>query len=173
MKNAFFNRVKFVFLILMCIFCSIFFFACENFTSSDNYEPKNDEKLYELKGVFSVNGSSPKIFENTNQARSVSAEIPGAIFYAVIAKNAGNSEKSYTAEVDGSAFSIKLSKGTWNIMAEGFSDSEKTVSVLKGSVSISVEDENSVKSGISIKMLPQSGGKGNISLSIEAESGSD
>ena len=172
MKNAFFNRVKFVFLSLMCIFCSIFFFACENFTSSDNYEPKNDEKLYELKGAFFVNGSSPKIFENTNHARSVSAEIPGAIFYAVIAKNAGNSEKSYTAEVDGSAFSIKLSKGTWNITAEGFSDSEKTVSVLKGSASVSVEDENSVKSGISIKMLPQSGGKGNISLSIEAESGS-
>ena len=172
MKNAFFNRVKFVFLSLMCIFCSIFFFACENFTSSDNYEPKNDEKLYELKGAFFVNGSSPKIFENTNQARSVSAEIPGAIFYAVIAKNAGNSEKSYTAEVDGSAFSIKLSKGTWNIMAEGFSDSEKTVSVLKGSVSVSVEDENSVKSGISIKMLPQTDGKGNISLLVEAEDGS-
>lgn len=179
MKNAFFtffSRVKFVFLSFMCIFCSIIFFACSNLFSPENSlsdgGKKDFWKMYEINGNLFVDGSSPKIFENTNQARSVSAEIPGAIFYAVIAKNAGNSEKSYTAEVDGSAFSIKLSKGTWNITAEGFSDAEKTVSILKGSASVSVEDENSVKSGISIKMFPQKDGKGNISLSIEAENGS-
>lgn len=179
MKNAFFtffSRVKFVFLSFMCIFCSIIFFACSNLFSPENSlsdgGKKDFWKMYEINGNLFVDGSSPKIFENTNQARSVSAEIPGAIFYAVIAKNAGNSEKSYTAEVDGSAFSIKLSKGTWNITAEGFSDAEKSVSILKGSASVSVEDENSVKSGISIKMFPQKDGKGNISLSIEAENGS-
>ncbi len=175
MKNAFFNRIKIIFLSLMCVFCSIFFFACSNLFSPENSlsdGEKNSEKFYEINGNLFVDGSYSKIFENTNQARSVSAKVPGAIFYAVIAKNAENSEKSYTAEVSGSAFSIKLSKGTWNITAEGFSDSEKTVSVLKGSASVSVEDENSVKSGISIKMLPQTDGKGNISLSIEAENGS-
>ncbi len=175
MKNAFFNRIKFIFLSLMCVFCSIFFFACSNLFSPENSlsdGEKNSEKFYEINGNLFVDGSSPKIFENTNQARSVSAKVPSAIFYAVTAKNAGNSEKLYTAEVSGSTFSIKLTKGTWNITAEGFSDAEKTVSVLKGSVSVSVENENSVKSGISIKMLPQKDGKGNISLSLEAESGS-
>ncbi len=175
MKNAFFNRIKFIFLSLMCVFCSIFFFACSNLFSPENSlsdGEKNSEKFYEINGNLFVDGSSPKIFENTNQARSVSAKVPSAIFYAVTAKNAGNSEKLYTAEVSGSTFSIKLAKGTWNITAEGFSDAEKTVSVLKGSVSVSVENENSVKSGISIKMLPQKDGKGNISLSLEAESGS-
>ena len=175
MKNAYFNRIKFVFLTAGCIFCSICFFACSNLFSPENSlsdGEKNSEKFYEINGNLFVDGSSPKIFENTNQARSVSAKVPSAIFYAVTAKNAGNSEKLYTAEVSGSTFSIKLTKGTWNITAEGFSDAEKTVSVLKGSVSVSVENENSVKSGISIKMLPQTGGKGNISLLLEIENGS-
>lgn len=176
MKNAFFNRIKIIFLASLCIFCSICFFACSNLISSDDScsddGKKNSEKMYEINGNLFVDGSYSKIFENTNQARSVSAKVPDTIFYAVIAKNAENSEKSYTAEVSGSTFSIKLTKGTWNIEAEGFSDLEKTVSVLKGSVSVSVENENSVKSGISIKMLPQTGGKGNISLFVEIEDGS-
>lgn len=178
MKNAFFtffSRMKFVFLSLMCIFCSICFFACANLFSSENSLSdggKNSEKFYEINGNLFVEGSAPKIMEKTTQSRSVSATVPDTIFYAVIAKNSENSEKSYTAEVSGAAFSIKLAKGTWNITAEGFSDAEKTVSILKGNASVSIEDENSVKSGISIKMLPQKDGKGNISLSLEAESGS-
>lgn len=176
MKNAFFNRMKFVFLSLMCIFCSICFFACSNLISSDDScsddGKKNSEKMYEIKGNLFVEGSAPKIIEKTGQARSVSANIPDTIFYAVSAKNAENPEKTYTAQVSGSAFSIKLEKGTWNITAEGFSDAAKTLSVLKGSALVSVADENSVKSGISIKMLPQKDGKGNISLSVEIEDGS-
>ena len=176
MKNAFFNRMKFIFLASLCIFCSICFFACSNLISSDDScsddGKKNSEKMYEIKGNLFVEGSAPKIIEKTGQARSVSANIPDTIFYAVSAKNAENLEKTYTAQVSGSAFSIKLKKGTWNITAEGFSDAEKTLSVLKGSTFVSVEDENSVKSGISVKMLPQTGGKGNISLSVEIEDGS-
>lgn len=170
MKNALLNRMKIVFFASLCIFCSVCFFACTNLISSDDSE--NDGKSYEIKGNLFVDGSSPKIVEKTWQDRSVSAELPDEIFYSVSAKNAENSEKTYTAEVSGSAFSIKLSKGTWNITAEGFSDAEKTLSVLKGSVSVSVEDENSVKSGISVKMSPQTDGKGNISLSLEVENGS-
>ncbi len=176
MKNAFFNRIKILFLSLMCIFCSICFFACTNLISSDDScsdgGEKNSEEIYEIKGNLFVEGSAPKIMEKISQARSVSATVPDTVFYSVVAKNAGNSEKTYTAEIDGSTFSIKLKKGTWNITAEGFFDAEKTVSVLKGSASVSVENENSVKSGISIKMLPQKDGEGNISLSIEAEIGS-
>lgn len=172
MKSASFNRIKFVFLTAGCIFCSICFFACVNSVSSDDYAPEDGEKIYEIKGNLFVEGSAPKIMEKTTQSRSVSAKVPSAIFYAVTAKNAGNSEKLYTAEVSDSTFSIKLTKGTWDITAEGFSDAEKTVSVLKGSVSVSVENENSVKSGISIQMFPQKDGKGNVSLSLEAESGS-
>ena len=176
MKNAFFNRMKFIFLASLCIFCSICFFACTNLISSDDScsdDGKNDsEKVYEIKGNLFVEGSSPKIIEKTGQFRGVSAKVPDTIFYSVSAKNAENPEKTYTAQVSGSAFSIKLEKGTWNITAEGFSDAEKTLSVLKGSASVSVEDENSVKSVISIKMLPQKDGKGNISLSLEIENGS-
>ncbi len=176
MKNAFFNRMKFIFLASLCIFCSICFFACSNLISSDDScsddGKKNSEKMYEINGNLFVEGSAPKIIEKTGQARSVSANIPDTIFYAVSAKNAENPEKTYTAQVSGSAFSIKLEKGTWNITAEGFSDSEKTVSVLKGSASVSIADENSVKSGISIKMLPQKDGKGNISLLVEVENDS-
>lgn len=175
MKNAFFNRMKIVFFASLCIFCSVCFFACTNLISSDDScsdDGKNSEEIYEIKGNLFVDGSSPKFMEKTGQDRSVSAELPNEIFYSVSAKNAENSEKTYTAEVSGSAFSIKLSKGTWNITAEGFSDAEKTLSVLKGSVSVSVEDENSVKSGISVKMSPQTDGKGNISLSLEVENGS-
>ncbi len=176
MKNAFFNRIRIIFLSLMCIFCSICFFACTNLISSDDScsdgGEKNSEEIYEIKGNLFVDGSSPKIMEKTSQARSVFAKVPDTVFYSVSAKNAENSEKTYTAEVDGAAFSIKLAKGSWNITAEGFSDAEKTASILKGSTTVSVEDENSVKSGISVKMSPQKGGKGNISLSIEAESDS-
>lgn len=169
MKNAFFNRIKFVFLTAGYIFCSICFFACVNSVSSDDYAPEDGEKIYEIKGNLFVEGSAPKILEKTGQERSVSAKFPDEIFYSVSAKNA---EKMYTAEVSDSTFSIKLSKGTWNITAEGFSDAEKTLSVLKGSTVVSVADENSVKSGISVKMLPQTDGEGNISLSIEVENGS-
>ena len=172
MKNAFFNRMKFVFFASLCIFCSICFFACENSVSSDVYAPEDGEKLYEIKGKLCVDGSAPKIVEKESQSRSVSAKVPDKIFYSVSAKNAENSEKTYTAEVSGSNFYIKLSKGTWNITAEGFSDAEKTLSVLKGNTAVSVEDENSVKAGISVKMLPQTDGEGNISLSIEVEDGS-
>ena len=176
MKNAFFNRMKFIFLASLCIFCSICFFACTNLISSDDScsdDGKNDsEKVYEIKGNLFVEGSSPKIIEKTGQFRGVSAKVPDTIFYSVSAKNAENPEKTYTAQVSGSAFSIKLSKGTWNITAEGFSDAEKTLSVLKGSTFVSVDDENSVKSGISVKMLPQTSGKGNISLFVEIEDGS-
>lgn len=175
MKNVFFNRMKFVFFASLCIFCSVCFFACTNLISSDDScsdDGKNSEEIYEIKGNLFVDGSSPKIMEKSGQDRSVSAQLPDEIFYSVSAKNAENSEKTYTAEVSGSAFSIKLSKGTWNITAEGFSDAGKTLPVLKGSAKVSVEDENSVKSGISVKMSPQTGGKGNISLLIEVENGS-
>ena len=171
MKNAFFNRMNYFFA-AVCIFCSICFFSCMNPVSSLDYDSDDNGNLYEIKGNLLVDGSSPKIMEKTGQDRSASAKVPDGIFYSVSAKNAENSEKTYTAEVDGSTFLIKLSKGTWNITAEGFSDAEKTISVLKGSAEVSVDDENSVKSGISVKMLPQTGGKGNISLSVEIESGS-
>ena len=172
MKNAFFNRMKIVFFASLCIFGAVCFFACTNLISSDDScsdDGKNSEEIYEIKGNLFVDGSSPKIMEKIWQDRSVSAKVSEGIFYSVSAKN---SEKFYTAEVDGSTFSIKLSKGTWNITAEGFSDAEKTLPVLKGSATVSVEDENSVKSGISVKMSPQTGGKGNISLSLEVEDGS-
>ena len=169
MKIAFFNRIKFVFLAALCIFCSICFFACVNSVSSDDYAPEDGEKMYEIKGNLFVEGSAPKILEKTGQERSGSTKFPDEIFYSVSAKNA---ERTYTAEVSSSTFSIKLSKGTWNITAEGFSDAEKTLSVLRGSTVVSVADENSVKSGISVKMLPQTDGKGNISLSIKVENDS-
>lgn len=172
MKNAVFDKMKFIFLTVCCIFCSICFFACENSVSSDVYAPEDGEKLYEIKGKLCVDGSAPKIVEKGGQARSVSAKVPDKIFYSVSAKNAENSEKTYTAEVSSSNFYIKLSKGTWNITAEGFSDAEKTLSVLKGNTAVSVEDENSVKAGISVKMLPKTDGEGNIFLSIEVEDGS-
>lgn len=173
MKNAFFNRMKFIFLASLCIFCSICFFACANSVSSGGYDSDDNGKIYEIKGNLFVEGSAPKILNKSeNQFRGVSAELPGTIFYSVSAKNAENPVKTYTAQVSGSVFSIKLSKGTWNITAEGFSDAEKTLSVLKGRTFVSVEDENSVKAGISVKMSPQTGGKGNISLSLEVENGS-
>lgn len=178
MKNAFFvfYRIKILFFALFCTFCSILFFACADTVSSGGSDSgdgdKNSGQIYELKGNLFVDGSFPKILEEQVSARSASAKVPGAIYYSVSAASAETPEKTCTAEVTGTAFSVKLSKGTWNITAEGFSDAEKTVSVVKGAAAVQIENENSVKSAIPVKMLPQTGGKGSLSLSVEVESAS-
>lgn len=178
MKNAFFvfDRIKILFFALFCAFCSILFFACADSISSDGSgssdQNKNSGQMYELKGNLFVKGSAPKILEKQGSARSASTKLPGTIYYSVSTENAENSEKKYTAEVSGSAFSVKLSKGTWNITAEGFSDEEKTVSVVRGAATVLIENENAVKNAISVQMLPQTGGKGKISLSVGVDSSS-
>lgn len=175
-----FNRFKNFFCAAAYAVLLFSFFSCENAVSSDD-SFSDDEAKFEIKGIFKVEGAAPaEILAESlcsssvpeKQARSGSASIPETVYYKVAAKNSA-SAKFYEGTASGSSFSVKVSKGSWIVEAEGFSDKSKTFSILKGSTSVSVSDDYSVESGIEISMSPLTDGKGNILLEIQraADSG--
>lgn len=175
-----FNRFKNFFCAVAYAVLLFSFFSCENAVSSDD-SFSDDEAKFEIKGIFKVEGAAPaEILAESlcgssvpeKQSRSGSASIPETVYYKVAAKDF-SSAKFYEGTASGSSFSVKVSKGSWIIEAEGFSDEKKTFSILKGSASVSVSDDYSVESEIEISMSPLTDGKGNILLEIQraADSG--
>lgn len=175
-----FNRFKNFFCAAAYAVLLFSFFSCENAVSSDD-SFSDDEAKFEIKGIFKVEGAAPaEILAESlcsssvseKQSRSGSASIPETVYYKVAAKDS-SSAKFYEGTASGSSFSVKVSKGSWIVEAEGFSDKSKTFSILKGSASVSVSDDYSVESGIEISMSPLTDGKGNILLEIQraADSG--
>lgn len=164
---------------LSVLFCALFaagFFSCAALDSPDD---SSCGAVYEIKGTLLAEGAFPADFtaaQNSTglseNARSGSAGIKGSVYYTVKAVNTKTSSE-YKGAVSGSSFSVKVPKGSWNVLAEGFSDEGKSVQILKGSAEVSVDDDYSVKSGIEVAMSPLTDGAGDILLKIQktADSG--
>lgn len=162
--------------VLFCALLAAGFFSCAALDSPDD---SSCGAVYEIKGTLLAEGAFPADFtaaQNSTglseNARSGSAGIKGSVYYTVKAVNAKTSSE-YKGAVSGNSFSVKVPKGSWNILAEGFSDEGKSVQILKGSAEVSVDDDYSVKSGIEVAMSPLTDGAGDILLKIQktADSG--
>lgn len=162
--------------VLFCALLSAGFFSCAALDSPDD---SSCGAVYEIKGTLLAEGAFPADLtaaQNSTglseNARSGSAGIKGSVYYTVKAVNTKTSSE-YKGTVSGSSFSVKVPKGSWNILAEGFSDEGKSVQILKGSAVVSVDDDYSVKNGIEVAMSPLTDGAGDILLEIQktAESG--
>lgn len=162
--------------VLFCALLAAGFFSCAALDSPDD---SSCGAVYEIKGTLLTEGAFPADLtaaQNSTglseNARSGSSGIKGSVFYTVKAVNTKTSSE-YTGTVSGSSFSVKVPKGSWNVLAEGFSDEGKSVQILQGSAEVSVDDDYSVKSGIEVAMSPLTDGAGDILLKIQktAESG--
>lgn len=162
--------------VLFCALLAAGFFSCAALDSPDD---SSCGAVYEIKGTLLAEGAFPADLtaaQNSTglseNARSGSAGIKGSVYYTVKAVNTKTSSE-YKGTVSGSSFSVKVPKGSWNILAEGFSDEGKSVQILKGSAVVSVDDDYSVKNGIEVAMSPLTDGAGDILLEIQktAESG--
>lgn len=162
--------------VLFCALLAAGFFSCAALDSPDD---SSCGAVYEIKGILLTEGAFPADLTATQNstglsenARSGSAGIKGSVYYTVKAVNTKTSSE-YNGTVSGSSFSVKVPKGSWNILAEGFSDEGKSVQILKGSAEVSVDDDYSVKSGIEVAMSPLTDGAGDILLKIQktADSG--
>lgn len=162
--------------VLFCALLAAGFFSCAALDSPDD---SSCGAVYEIKGILLTEGAFPADLtaaQNSTglseNARSGSAGIKGSVYYTVKAVNTKTSSE-YNGTVSDSSFSVKVPKGSWNILAEGFSDEGKSVQILKGSAEVSVDDDYSAKSGIEVAMSPLTDGAGDILLEIKktAESG--
>lgn len=162
--------------VLFCALLAAGFFSCAALDSPDDF---SCGAVYEIKGTLLAEGAFPADLtaaQNSTglseNARSGSAGIRGSVYYTVKAVNTKTSSE-YNGTVSGSSFSVKVPKGSWNILAEGFSDEGKSVQILKGSADVSVDDDYSVKNGIEVAMSPLTDGAGDILLKIQktADSG--
>ena len=162
--------------VLLCALLAAGFFSCAALDSPDD---SSCGAVYEIKGTLLTEGAFPADLtaaQNctglSENARSGSAGIKGSVFYTVKAVNIKTSSE-YNGTVSGSSFSVKVPKGSWNVLAEGFSDEGKSVQILKGSAEVSIDDDYSVKSGIEVAMSPLTDGSGDILLKIQktADSG--
>lgn len=162
--------------VLFCALLAAGFFSCAALDSPDD---SSCGAVYEIKGTLLAEGAFPADFTSaqnstglSEKSRSGSAGIKGSVYYTVKAVNAKTSSE-YKGTVSGSSFSVKVPKGSWNVLAEGFSDEGKSVQILKGSAEVSVDDDYSVKSGIEVAMTPLTDGTGDILLEIQktADSG--
>lgn len=192
--------IKFALLATIFFAFSFATFSCADLIGSNSKNDSDEKKLIEISGNFCVNGAVPSeiaaslsddadcnikaessssetesssINTAENQiknARTALPEIPASITYKVSATSGGTTVQG---EVNQSSktFTIKLSSGTWTVIAEGFSDSSMAANtkILEGSTQISLT-ENSVKNDISITLSPVSSGNGKIELTVNFES---
>lgn len=93
---------------------------------------------------------------------------PTTIHYTVEAKKNGT---TVNANVTGNNFSIKLTPGTWNFTAKGFSDPSKTKQVFEGKKSITLDSTTLAVEDISLSVtyISNASGKGKVNLPIEIE----
>lgn len=122
---------------------------------------------------------SSSINTNTaeNQTRNSRTAFPSisesSLYYKVTATKSGSSSSSsVSGEVNQSSktFTIKLSSGTWNIKAQGFSSSSMSEStkILEGQTQVTL-GSNAVKNNIKITLEPISSGSGKLNLSVNYE----
>lgn len=134
-------------------------------------------QTFTVSGTFFVKGAVPSALASSSltskNTREAVPSYPGAasLYYNLTAEHSDGTNA--TGTVNGTSFSIKLNKtGTWNLIAEGYSDKDKTKKVFKGSTKVDLTPDEPVKNNISIELNPIKEGTGNISLKINVDSNS-
>ena len=134
-------------------------------------------QTFTVSGTFFVKGAVPSALASSSltskNTREAVPSYPGAasLYYNLTAEHSDGTNA--TGTVNGTSFSIKLNKtGTWNLIAEGYSDKDKTKKVFKGSTKVDLTPDEPVKNNISIELNPLKEGTGNISLKINVDSNS-
>ena len=134
-------------------------------------------QTFTVSGTFFVKGAVPSALASSSltskNTREAVPSYPGAasLYYNLTADHSDGTNA--TGTVNGTSFSIKLNKtGTWNLIAEGYSDKDKTKKVFKGSTKVDLTPDEPVKNNISIELNPLKEGTGNISLKINVDSNS-
>ena len=135
-------------------------------------------QTFTVSGTFFVKGAVPSALASSSltskNTREAVPSYPGAasLYYNLTAEHSSDGTNA-TGTVNGTSFSIKLNKtGTWNLIAEGYSDEGKTKKVFKGSTKVDLTPDEPVKNNISIELNPLKEGTGNISLKITVNSDS-
>lgn len=134
-------------------------------------------QTFTVSGTFFVKGAVPSALASSSltskNTREAVPSYPGAasLYYNLTAEHSDRTNA--TGTVNGTSFSIKLNKtGTWNLKAEGYSDSAKAKKVFEGSTKVDLTPDEPVKNNISIELNPLKEGTGNISLQINVNSDS-
>lgn len=134
-------------------------------------------QTFTVSGTFFVKGAVPSALASSSltskNTREAVPSYPGAasLYYNLTAEH--SDKTNATGTVNGTSFSIKLNKtGTWNLKAEGYSDSAKAKKVFEGSTKVDLTPDEPVKNNISIELNPLKEGTGNISLQINVNSDS-
>ncbi|WP_443740214.1 SUMF1/EgtB/PvdO family nonheme iron enzyme [Treponema sp.] len=134
-------------------------------------------QTFTVSGTFFVKGAVPSALASSSltskNTREAVPSYPGAasLYYNLTAEH--SDKTNATGTVNGTSFSIKMNKiGTWNLKAEGYSDSAKAKKVFEGSTKVVLTPDEPVKNNISIELNPLKEGTGNISLKINVNSDS-
>lgn len=134
-------------------------------------------QTFTVSGTFFVKGAVPSALASSSlTSKNTREAVPSylgaaSLYYNLTAEHSDGTNA--TGTVNGTSFSIKLNKtGTWNLIAEGYSDKDKTKKVLKGSTKVDLTPDEPVKNNISIELNPIKEGTGNISLKINVDSNS-
>ena len=126
----------------------VFFTSCSNILGESNKKSESFEKTVTVKGRLSAEV----------KARTAFVSFAGITWQV----QAYNDKSSKTAEVDGSAFSIALPPGEWNLSAIG---TDSTGLVLAAGITKITVNENEPQENVIIKTV-KAHGQGNIALKV-------
>lgn len=147
----------------------------DSIDSRSNINVLNRRKLVVVHGSFGYSGTVPSgLVGNGDASRTLMPSVAGNdSFYEVKATPADGSEEmtgTVTKEVSGYSYSIALYTGVnYTITVSGYTNAEKTLKILEGSVTdiIATTNENISVPSISVKPDMSTGGKGAYAFSIK------
>lgn len=159
---------------------SFLFISCENLLSPKDSYNHGDGKSYTITGDINIEGALPNELFNENFTNSVARTgfptVPNNsdsdLNLYVSATNADSSSTiEGTINAEKTQYSINLPKGQWTITVSGI---KSDVVILKGSVTVELNDEYVVSNSetIILKPVKTTVGKGNLSLKLVLNIGS-
>ncbi len=166
--------------IFFVLLLSFLFISCENLLSPKDSYNNGDGKTYTITGDINIEGALPNELFNENSINSVARTgfptVPNIsdsdLNLYVSATNADSSSTiEGTINAEKTQYSINLPKGQWTITVSG---EKSDVVILKGSVTVELNDEYVVSNSetIILKPVETTGGKGNLSLKLALSIGS-
>lgn len=166
--------------IFFVLLLSFLFISCENLLSPKDSYNNGDGKTYTITGDINIEGALPNELFNENSTNSVARTgfptVPNIsdsdLNLYVSATNADSSSTiEGTINAEKTQYSINLPKGKWTITVSGI---KSDVVILKGSVTVELNDEYVVSNSetIILKPVKTTGGKGNLSLKLALSIGS-
>lgn len=166
--------------IFFVLLLSFLFISCENLLSPKDSYNNGDGKTYTITGDINIEGALPNELFNENSTNSVARtgfpKVPNIsdseLNLYVSATNADSgSTIEGTINAEKTQYSINLPKGQWTITVSG---EKSDVVILKGSVTVELNDEYVVSNSetIILKPVKTTGGIGNLSLKLALSIGS-